>query len=412
MHSRTDILTIFSTFIQFAGDRFDTWISDPRLAKSMQKELMHADDKDRSEKFWALHWYRQQQHNSHATKHLWAYLQEPCYWAANRVTHRFAMVQCSLADGFQIAIANVDRILSGYNPDYGSTIKAYAHTAFGNCIRDQLRQQHEVNISSDWGLLRRLSQTQLTQALLATGFVEIASYILMWHCFKAICTPEPGRPVRSLSSPSDEQFDAISKRYNQMRHQLTPELANTKNNTDSQDIKTQQLKIELIKLATIVRGYLTPTVTSLNQPQYDDSGEEQLNTLPTDDNPMAQLLSDEAYVQQQQYMEQIGKILENALSKLDQPSQTLLSLYYQHTYTQTDIARRLNIQQYQVSRKLSRIRRQLLLNVFNWSQQTLHIPKESAILASVSDVIHEWLQQHYLQEPSKELSQEPPEVSA
>ncbi|MBT9315845.1 sigma-70 family RNA polymerase sigma factor [Leptothoe spongobia] len=405
MHSRTDILAIFSTFIQFAGDRFDTWISDPRLARNMQQELLQNDDADRSEKFWALHWYRRQQHDPHATKHLWAYLQEPCYWAADRVTRRFAMVQCSLADGFQIAIANVDRILNGYNPDYGSTLKAYAHTAFGNCIRDQLRQQHEINISSDWGLLRRLSQTQLTQALLATGFIETAPYILIWQCFKAICTPEPGRLVRGLPAPNDEQFEAIAKRYNQMRHQLISELTNI--DIGNQDINTQQLTMELIKLATIARAYLTPIVTSLNQPQYDDSGEEQLYTLPTHDNPMAQLLADEDYAQQQQYMKQIGEVLENALSKLDEPSQILLSLYYQQTYTQTDIARQLDIQQYQVSRKLSRIRRQLLLNTVNWSQETLHIPKESAILANVSEVIHEWLQSHY----SQVSPQAPSEVS-
>ncbi|NEQ50920.1 MAG: sigma-70 family RNA polymerase sigma factor [Leptolyngbya sp. SIO3F4] len=397
MHSRTDILTIFSTFIQFAGDRFDIWISDPRLARSMQQALLQTDTTDRSEKFWTLHWYRLQQRNTKAARHLWAYLQEPCYWAADRVTRRFSMVQCSLADGFQIAIANVDRILIGYNPDYGSTLKAYAHTSFGNCIRDQLRQRQEINISSDWGLLRRLSQTQLTQALLTAGFIEIASYILIWRCFKAVCTPEPGRPVRSLPTPSNKQFEAITNRYNQMRQQLPT------TSIDSQLINTQQLTMELTKLANIARAYLNPTITSLNQPQYDDSGEEQLDALPTNDNPMKKLLDEEDYVQQQQYMEQIGEILENSLSDLDQSSQTLLSLYYQQTYTQTDIARQLNIQQYQVSRKLSRIRRQLLLSIVSWSKETLHIPKESTILGDVSEVIHEWLQHHY--------SQEPPEVS-
>lgn len=394
MHARTDILAMFSTFIQFAGERFDTWVSDPRLARSMQRELLQANEEaNRSEKFWTLYWYRRhQEEDANATKHLWAYVQEPCYWAAERVTRRFAIVQCPLADGFQIAIANVDRILKGYNPNYGSSLKAYAHRAFGNCIRDQLRQQNAINISSDWGLLRRLSQTQLTQALQAAGFVETAHYILMWQCFRSVCTPEPSRLVRGLVAPNDEQLDAIAHRYHQQRHQLSEQNTSL---LSHQDIDPQQLNLELTYLATLVRAYLTPTVISLNQPQYDDSSEEQVDTLPSDDNPMTQLLVDEEYIQQQNYAKQIGIALEKALLDLDDPSRLLLSLYYQKSYTQTEIAKQLQIKQYQVSRKLNRIRRQLLMSVFIWSQETLHIPAESAILANVSDVIHEWLQCHY-----------------
>ncbi|MGD1858271.1 MAG: sigma-70 family RNA polymerase sigma factor [Leptolyngbyaceae cyanobacterium] len=365
----------------------------------MQQELLKHDGAERSDTFWALYWYRQQSHHPNATHHLWAYLQEPCYWASEQVARRFSMVQYSLADGFQIAIANVDRILRGYDPDVGSNLRAYAHRAFGNCIRDQLRQQHEVNISSDWGLLRRLSQIQLTRALLTAGFIETAPYILIWQCFRAVCVPQLDRPVRGLSAPSDRQYAAISERYNQRRHQLT---SNT-TTVGTQDINTYQLVTELTRLATIARNYLNPTITSLNQPQYDDSSEEQLNALTMDENPMAQLLAAEDYTQQQQYAKQIGEVLENALLDLDPPSQKLLSLYYQDTYTQTDIADQLDIQQYQVSRKLKRIRQQLLLSCFNWCQETLHILPESAILANVGEVIHEWLQYHY--------SQEPPEVS-
>lgn len=394
MHSRIDILAIFSTFIRFAGDRFDTWVSDSRLVKNMQRALLQTNEvANRPEKFWALYWYRRHgEQDARATKHLWAYLQEPCYWAAERVTRRFTLVQCPLADGFQLAIANVDRILKGYNPNYGSSLKAYAHSAFGNCIRDQLRQQNAINISSDWGLLRRLSKTQLTRALQAAGFVKTAPYILMWRYFRDVCTPDPSRMARGLLAPSDEQLTEIAHRYNQQRHQLP---ANSNSPLNTQDIAPQQLNLELMNLATLARAYLTPLVASLNQPQYDDSSEEQINTLASGDNPMTQLLADEDYAQQQNYMKQIGIALEKALIDLDTSNQKLLILYYQKNYTQTEIAEQLQIKQYQVSRKLHRIRRQLLLSIISWSQETLHIPQESAILANVSDVIHEWLQVYY-----------------
>lgn len=368
----------------------------------MQQALLQNKGIERSEHFWALYWYRLRHEHPLATDHLWAYLQDPSYWAADKVTRRFAMVQCSLADGFQIAIANVDRILNGYDPDYGSNLKAYARTAFGNCIRDQLRQQHEVNISSDWGLLRRLSQTQLTQALLTAGFVHTSAPILVWKCFRAECSPEPGRLARGLPAPSKAQLTAIVNRFNQERHQLLAEHEADLATTDfaipdfaTTDIDDQQLMAELIQLATIARSYLTPTITSLNQPQYDASGKEPLNTLSADETPMNQLLADEAYHEQQQQMQQIGEVLETAIAALDAPKQQLLQLYYQQNLTQTEIAQQLNIQQYQVSRQLSRLRQQLLLSVISWSQKTLHTPPESNVLASVSQVIHEWLQYHY-----------------
>ena len=113
---------------------------------------------------------------------------------------------------------------------------------------------------------------------------------------------------------------------------------------------------------------------------------------------MVQLLAAEDYAQQQQRIQQIGQVLEDAIANLDAASQMLLSLYYQQQLIQTEIAKRLNIKQYQVSRRLSRIRQRLLIKVVNWAQQTLHIPPESAILASVSDVIHEWLQRRYSSE--------------
>lgn len=414
MHPRTDTLAMFSTFARFSDDRFETWQSDSRLVKSMQSHLQQSSQPDHSEKFWTLYWYRQRHGHPYADHHLWAYLQEPCYWASESITRRFPMVQCSPADGFHIAIANIDRILNGYNPDHGSSLRAYAHKAFGNCIRDYLRQQNEINISSDWGLLRRISQTQLTQAMQTAGFIDIGAYILLWQCFKDICVPDPNRSVRSLLAPNKEQLAAIAKRYH-LRHRLTPATIDLgiEVDIDTPEINAptalqlennQQVSSELSNLATMARSYLNPIITSLNQPQYDDQpGEEHLDTLASTSTPMVELVTSEDYAQQQLQLQQINQVLKTAILGLDAPSHTLLSFYYQKTLTQTEIAYRLDIKQYQVSRRLRRIRQQLLLKVAIWGQETLHISPESAILANVSEVIHEWLQYHY--------SPEPPEVS-
>lgn len=412
MRPRTTVLESFSTFIQFSDDRFERWITDGRLVRQMRQQLAsHAHQSQpselTSEGFWALHWYRQwqQKENRQAVMHLCSYLQEPCYWAAENVTQRFVSVQYTLADGFQVAISRLEYILDRYDPNYGSSLKAYARTAFGNFIRNQLRQQKTANVCSDWGLLRKLSQTQLNRALQTAGFVQTDSDILIWKCFKAVCTPAASqivnRTVRTLSQPTEQQLTYIAERYNQQRIQL---------NSCPAAITASVVLKSLERSVKAVRSQLNPHVTSLNQPQYGD-GKELMDDLTAAETPMSAMIAAEAYQEQQQKMRAIGVVLVDAIAELDPSLQTLLLLYYQQNLTQKEIASELQIKQYQVSRQLSRIRQQLLRNVAKWCQETLHTSIDSAVLANVSEVIHEWLQSHYAPNAVTEHAPSQPKLS-
>ncbi len=379
-------MDLFSTFIRFTGDRFDRWMSDPRLVKSLQQQHSLTDsptDSPTAEGTWVLYWYQQwQQQHPQAAAHLCAYLQEPCYWAAERVLSRFARAYCGLPDGFQMAIGRLNRILKCYSPTYGSSLRTYARRAFGNYIRDRLRQQQAVNICSDWGLLRKLSRTQLKEALLAAGHCQIHSFVLSWKCFQAVYIPNPDSTARSLPSPSPQQFAQMAKRYNQLRTQLRPV---------PPSIDAQTLVTKLQQSADAVRAYLTPTITSLTQKE---EASEPLSAAISD-TPMDLLVAAEAYAQQQHQQQQLAQVLIAAIARLDPGSQQLLQLYYQQALTQKDIAEKLQIQQYQVSRQLAKLRKILLLSVSKWSQETLHISPDSTVLANASDAIHEWLEHHY-----------------
>ncbi len=388
MQLRTTVIELFSTFMRFSDDRFDGWVSDWRLKKGMADCLDRADQASRSEEFWALYWHQrwQSERPRQAEAHLHAYLQEPCYWAAQRITERFAQGQWTLADGFQTAIAHTPSILKRYRPNYGSSLSAYAQTAFSNVIRDQLRQQHEANICSDWGLLRRLSQAQLQRSLGFAGVTQTESAILLWQCFKAVCQPDPQRSVRALPPPTPDQLAQMAERYNRQRVQLSPMPPR---------IGAEDLMASLQQVVQAARAHLAPMVVSLNQPQFDTAGQEPLETLSDDDSPMHRLLADEAYAEQQRRVQQLEAVLEEAIAVLAPADQTLLRLYYREGLTQAEIAQQLHIQQYQVSRRLSWVRQRLLVDVAQWSQKTLHIALDSAVLASMSDAIHEWLQRHY-----------------
>jgi RNA polymerase sigma factor (sigma-70 family) len=400
MQVRTTIIDLFSTFIQFSADRFEQWVTDRRLHRHMEQHFKQNPEAVQTEGFWALYWYKLWcNQDRQAAAHLSAYLQEPCYWAARRITRQFNTVNCSLADGFQIAIAQTERLLKGYRPDYGLSLKAYAHAAFSNLIRDQLRQQQELNICSDWGLLRRISQTQLTQSLQAAGTHQPESTILAWKCFKAIYIPPSGRLVRALPSPTPEQFAQISSRYNQLRLRLQPVPPR---------LEVSALVATLEQGVQAVRAYLNPTVTSLHQPCFDETAVQWLDSIGSDDIPLHQLLAAEAYTQQQQRQEQLGTVLSGAVMALGASDQTLLRLYYGDNLPQREIAQRFQMKQYQVSRQLSRVRQQLLLTVATWSQEALQTSITSTELAGMSDIIHEWLQHHFQPNPSyPEIFSEP-----
>ncbi|MEO1619892.1 MAG: sigma-70 family RNA polymerase sigma factor [Cyanobacteria bacterium J06632_3] len=400
MRPRVNTVNIFSTFIQFADDRFSTWVRVPQLVRSMQRQLeqsgkaLAALEQGRQDEalanFWVLYWFRRwQAKHPRAEAHLNAYLQESCYWAAANVAERFVSVQYSLADGFQTAIARTTQILKRYSPDYGSSLKGYAQTAYGNFLRDRLRQQKAIHICSDWGLLRKISKTQLKEGLLAAGYRKVGAYVLIWKCFNAVCVPSPHQSARGLKAPTQEQCSQIAARYNKLRTGLNPVPPTL------EDAATVSMMLQ--QLVQSVRIYLSPRVTSLNQPLGDESGRELLNDLSgkPEETPMAKMLAAEAYAAQQKRQQQIGAVLLDEIAALDAPSQKLLALYYQQSLTQKEIATQLNIKQYQVSRKLSRIRQLLLLAVAKWTQENLHTSINSDVLANVNEAIQEWLQQHY-----------------
>ncbi|MGD1897788.1 MAG: sigma-70 family RNA polymerase sigma factor [Phormidesmis sp.] len=393
MYPRTDILYLFSTFAQFSNDRFDSWVSDLRLVRSMEKQQsrLAPSMKPQSEEFWVLHWHQQWQEkeNANAVMHLCAYLQDACYWAAKNITRRFSSVNYTVADGFQDAITHIERILTHYDPAQGNSLKAYARTAFSNIIRNQIRQQKAANICSDWGLLRKLSKKQLQHSLQLAGFNQTDADILLWQCFKAVCVPGGSqaarRTVRQLCQPTVEQLENIAVQYNQLRVRQSP----AENLLDAEGV-AERLK----KLVQAARSLVMPKTTSLNQLQCDDY-RERIDELKVEDTPMTLMLSMEAHNERQDRRQAIELVLTDAIAHLDAPVQKLLSLYYQENTTQQKIASQLQVKQYQVSRQLNRARQQLLHSIAQWSQDTLHISIDSAVLANMGSMVHQWLQQYY-----------------
>ena len=385
MHPRHNIVEIFSTFLEFAADRLRGWATDATLRRSMQKVIKQTPQVT-SENFWVLYWYSYL-HNPQvgrlAKEHLIAYLQEPCYWACQKTFTSFASSQYKLSDYFQIAIAQVDKVFKGFNPNSNFVLKNYASTIFTSVIRETLRQRHEVDISTDWGLLRKITQKRLVEALQATGLSAdtITAYVIAWNCFKLLYVPTPTSNTRQLPQPDHQTWEAIAIAYNS-GHQP--------------HINPQTLETWLLNSAKAIRRYLYPNWTPINPPSGDDSSTWLENLLGTEqDSLLTQIITLEDQQTRFSQQSEINTVLVAAVAQLELQAQKILQLYYAEGLTQQQIAKQLQIQQYTVSRLLTKTRESLLRSLGNWSKEKLHISITSDILKNMSAVMEEWLQAYY-----------------
>jgi RNA polymerase sigma factor (sigma-70 family) len=427
MHSRQDIVTLFSTFIQFDFDRFNRWTTDPRLRRSMERRLSQISSQETSENFWAIYWHKawlQQcestalpvrergvamadagkslpahspSTNSHtqrtqglAKDHLSAYLQEVCFWAAQKTISGFSGTQYTIPDCFQIAIAGVDKVLKGFDSNQGFNLKNYASITFSNLIRELLRQRQEIDICSDWALLRKLSQKRLLESLQNAGLDAntIERYVLAWNSWKTIYVPERAGSTRKLTKPDTATWKAITELYNHEIRGLQPSVAPTNPET---------IEKWLLACVKAARAYLYPNVTSINQPRPgQDSGEIVDNLVgEVDDSLLIDMIAAEEAQQRDRQQAQISQVLIEAIKALDSQERQLLELYYARQLTQTEMAKELGTKQYNVSRKLSRARQLLLKSLARWSQTNLHITLSSDVLKGISALLEEWLTGYY-----------------
>lgn len=400
MQPRTALLAIFSTFLQLETDHVQTWASDSKLRRSMQIHLEQSQKADLSAKFWSLYWHKlwraefQPDSQQVSAGHLSAYLQETCYWTAQKTATRFSSSRYGVSDYFQIAMAQVDKILKGFNSDQGFNLQNYASATFASLMRETLRQRREIDICSDWALLRKLSQKRLVEALKNNGLPQetIDSYVLAWTSFKAIYVPQQATGTQKLEKPGAAVWVAIATQYNQERTHLLP---------NATAITVADLEAILMTCAKAARAYLYPAQISINTPRPGQDAGEFLDQLPNTEQTslLEEMIATETIQTRQNQHQQIGKVLTAAIQDLDQPSQSLLQLYYSQAYTQQQIAEKLEMKQYTISRRLTKLRKTLLTALATWSQENLHISPDSDVLKAMSSSLEEWLTGHYGESP-------------
>ena len=390
MQRREGTVEMFSTFIKFDMDRFNGWITDPKLRRSMRTCLEQSQVQD-SDSCWVIYWYQvwHTSSSSLAIAHLSAYLQEACYWSARKFILNFSS-HSSLPDYFQIAIARLGKILKTFNPEYSFHLKSYAKLSFERIIKDELRLSREIDICSDWGLLCKFSRKRLIKSLENMGFntQNIESYVLAWECFQELHSSD-NLSIRQNHKPDTEHLEAITNLYNAERL--------SRLSFPSDTVNSQTIEKWLLSCAQAVRNFLYPQVVSADAPLKDDGDGSLLDLLPTDEQNslLTQIIEREKAVNLRNQQIQLNQVLNQGIAALDNESQQLLQVYYSQQLTQTEIAAQLKIKQYQVSRRFSRIKKSLLLALTQWSQETLHISPKSDVITHINSSLEEWLKLHY-----------------
>ncbi len=428
MRSRQTPLEIFSTFLQFLEDRPSTWAIDARLQRSMRRCLAQSPEPEISATFWALYWYhiwhrtpeaegavaiapsiqplaaleplpKLSPQSSHlAAQHLSAYLQESCFWAAQKILTRFSTTQFTVSDCFQIGIVQVTRVLKGFNAKHGFSLENYASAIFMSSMRDSLRQQREIDICTPWALLRKTSQKRLEEALRSQGFSDgvVAQHILVWVCFKTLYVPTQATATRQLPKPDADTLAAIAHLYNTELNQ--PQNVALKSQSSGLKPLTPDLIEKLLTTcAHSARAYLNPALLSMNTPKAGQATGELLDDIPESPRPslLADLIAEEENQERHDQQIQLNTALAIAIAQFDGETQSLIHMYYGQNLTQQEMARRLELKQYTVSRRLTRAREQLLSAVVRWSQETLHISLNADLLSYTSTILEDWLQRHY-----------------
>jgi RNA polymerase sigma factor (sigma-70 family) len=402
MSPRQAVTDIFSTFLQFEAEGLQGWVADSKLRRSMQKQLLGPlehplehplESQAQAARWegdtWALYWHRYWQaggaEQRRCQAHLAAYLQEACYWAAGQALPRVVSLRYSLADCFQLAIAEVPKILQAFVPHQAASLKTYGRVAFGNIIRDALRREREIDICSDWSLLLKVSRKRLQAALQNGGLAAdvIAQYLGAWQCFETAYLQSPPTAMRQRRAPDRVLWQAVATLYNQ-----NPSFPNQPPET---------LEKWLTTSAQRVRADLYPSVTSLNTPRASEGPGELQDDLPADQSAslLEGLIGQEEQADRQAQQQQVHHRLATALEQLDAMAVQLMDLYYGQHRTQQQIAQQLDLQQYTVSRRLAKARTALLLALAQWSQDTLHIAPSSTVMTSISAILEEWLEDFY-----------------
>lgn len=412
-----NVIATFSTFAQFK-DRgwFEGWGSDRQLKWGMEQLVKQDPGENHAREYWVFYFHKIWQENFRcesppARKHLYAYLQEPCYQAAARLynKHKDHTKDYTFADYFHLAICHIDQILATFDRKISSVLAGFAYRSSCNFIIDEIRKIIKTFGHSDWSLLRQRSRSSLEKILIASGlsFTVLNNCLNAFDCFRVIYAPSERKPGQQLPPPTELEWQQIAEQYNRCY------LIENKE-ADASVTTIEEVKKLLQACVKAIRNYYTPPVLSLDQPL--DGEDESITWGNRIEDPSSNPVETE---QQTEIWEEINTVLTKILDEIKhqaiqepvtkqvkQAQETLeiLRLYYSMELTEAEVAAEIYGDQckyYNVNYRLKVVRKKMIEATVQWAKTNYNLLFEGQEINSTEQIelvrklVDAWLYRHY-----------------
>lgn len=393
--------TLEEKFTQFLSN--SKWHTDSRLRANMQKLIKKYPHEN--EYFWFDYFLNQTRNRacSLAPQHLQAYLEEVCYNCARNVRTKFKEAFKQFNDylneylqDVRLRICDVDKFWRKYDPDRASPHK-YAQVKLERILISKVFEDQQDKPTSAYGSLVRVSKKYLKEALI--GREESLSQYLIVHTHLKEMKAKLPRTMVAIKEPTTEQFAEIAQ------------LCQSENNLHFSPQQVKAILETCIKALEDKRPKLPISLDQLLNSQIEDPEKGTIDeaedfatpristSQPLKNSRILTALLGESIASLDDLLKKLPKELSAGLTE------KLLMLSYGFIgVKQKDIGKDLGIEQYEVSRILTKIKKSLIKELLNLAKQRPQIKLDIEYLNTLGDEIENLLTWYYRQHViSKEL---------
>lgn len=382
--------TVEEKFTQFlSGDRHH-WQPDRQLQREMQKLINQYPDRD--EKSWFRYFLQRVRDRNCplAQRHLQAYLEETYCSCAYSAATKFSRMFGSFHDYFQEARligGDILRFWQSYQIEQGNPI-AYARRKLDRSLIESIFAAHQDKPTSDYGWLVRVSTKFMAEALADFPEAQRSQYLIVWYYLKEMRSYLP--KVKSvIQEPTPEQLVEITQlSQNSTGTNLSPE---------------QVKKILGICIAALQRKRPRREISlDALQGKEDDIEEQTTADILEDLLVGADILqSSEDFLENSRLISiilgdsvtSLDRLVEKLPKKIasDTAEQLLILSYGLVGVKQVVIGKSLGLEQFEVSRQLSRIKKHLIKELTTLAKQHKQINFEGDFFEALTEEINNLL---------------------
>jgi RNA polymerase sigma factor (sigma-70 family) len=395
---RHSLIDQFSTFIYWEEDQFHHWQLIPLLQRNMQRYV----DQDPSltdTQYWVAFWHKRwinhvpvSQISNPYRDHLYAYLEESCYWVADELWQNYQkQFELGIPDYFEMGMSKADKLLMEFNPTLNLKLSGYSASFFKWRIIDELREFDKTAGHTQWSLLLRCTETSLKKALVKAKILGsfLDECLIAWECYCTIYGSAKIKLKGKLQPPSNAQWEQMTAAF----VEISPK-----------PLQPREIREYINHCAQALSPYL-PSKVSLNQKVGKEGESELQDSVILEDptpTPFESLEEKSEWETKQNQWQKIYAWLEQELTtlldvqkhKFTPQIKTILELYYGQNLKQMSIYRELNVPQCTISRNLSKILEILIDRFIVWCPEHLGRSVEADRLR-LGSAIEQWLQHYY-----------------